>query len=178
MKIVDSYITGATLPDDPETLATRCRFLSYNVDPDVLTCVENILLPGQTTFMFSGSWRLNYDATYIELKMFETAQLEFHKSTLFVEPENIKLYNLVLKSLSSVNLIILHSDYWVQHRTVEQILVRLDQLLPYVQEGGQIICTVPFNHIHFNRLTTTRENVLTEIGGYQINDSIVIVRKK
>lgn len=178
MKIVDSYINSTNLLNDPATLATRCRFLSYTVDPDVLTCVESILLPGQTTFMFSGSWRLNYDATYIELKMFEDAELDFHKSTLFVEPENNKLYNLVLKSLSSVNLIILHSDYWVQHRPVEQIIVRLDQLLPYVQTGGQIICTVPFNHIHFNRLTTTRESVLEELGAYQVNDSIVIVRKK
>jgi len=178
MKVIDSYLTDAVLLDDPATLATRCKVLSYNVDSDVLTVVQNMLLPGQTTFMFSGSWRLEVDATYIELKMFKDSNLNFHKSTLFVDPNNKKLYNLVLNRLSSVNLVILHSDYWVQHQPVEQIINRLDRLLMYVQPGGQIICTIPFKHIHFNRLTTTYQNILTQTNGYQINDSIVIVRKK
>jgi hypothetical protein len=178
MNIVNSYVTESKLLDDPGTLANRCKFLSYPIDTDVLDCVKNMILPGKTTFMFSGSWRLDFDATYLELKMFKNANLEFHKSTLFVEPENPALYRLVLNKLLSTNLVILHSDYWVHHQTVDQLVDNLDQLLEYVPAGGQVICTVPFVRVHFNRLTTTYKNVLEKTNGQQINNSIVIVRKK
>jgi hypothetical protein len=44
--------------------------------------------------------------------------------------------------------------------------------LKYVQPKGQVICSVPLQHINFNRLTTT----YMELGYPIVEDSMVITR--
>jgi hypothetical protein len=171
MKIIDSYLTGSMLTD-VELLTNRYQYMMYEIDPLVVEHLKS-LLPKSTVILFSGSWRFSFDATYIELAMFKECLLNFHSSTLFVEPKNIKLYNLTLQSLKPNTIAVLHSDYWIAHQPLDQLLSNLDDLLQYVQPGGQIICTIPFRHINFNRLTTAYE----DLGFPIIGESIVIVRK-
>ena len=165
------------LLNDPVSKKTRCQLMSYDINNTLLSAVQEQLIDGPTVFMFSGSWRLNLVATYIELRMFKECGLKFHKSTLFVEPNESKLFNLVLSKLAPINLVILHSDYWVQHQSVENLMYNLDQLLQYVSPGGQVLCTVPVNHIHFNRLTMSCDDLLAQTHGTLINDSLMLVRK-
>lgn len=180
MKLVNSYLADSVLNNDAHSMATRYRYMSYDINDQIVNAVQNQLVNGPAVFMFSGSWRLNIDATYIELRMFKDCGLPFHQSTLFVEPNELKLFNLVLSKLTPTNLIILHSDYWCQHDSVENLLSRMDQLLTYVQPGGQVICTLPIRHIHFNRLTMSTDDLLQQTNGTHISDqdnSIMIVRK-
>ena len=178
MKIVGSYLDKSAL--DPGAAALRYRYMSYDINNSIVSAVKNQLLEGTTIFMFSGSWRLDFAATYLELRLFRNCGLPFHRSTLFVEPNELKLFNLTLSRLAPTNLVILHSDYWCHNSSVEDLLNRLDQLLLYVQPGGQVICTVPLRHIHFNRLTMSTADLLEQTNGIQISNfdnSIMIVRK-
>jgi hypothetical protein len=145
----------------------------YDVESDVINHVNNLLTNDKTVVMYSGSWRFDLDAVYLELKMMQDCNLQFHKSTLFVEPMQPKLVNLTLKSIRPKNIAILHSDYWTAHQPVDQLLEKMDSLLQYVQPGGQVICTVPLIHLNFNRLTRTYQDLGFDIVG----DSVVIVRK-
>ena len=172
MTIVDSYLTGPVL-NDQISLSTRYQYMMYDIEPKIIEHVGNLLLGEKTLVMYSGSWRLNFDATYIELRMMKNCSLNFHKSTLFVEPKEPKLVELTLKSIRPDNIAIIHSDYWVGHQPIEQLIKNIDNLVRYVQPGGQVICTVPLIHVNFNRLTTTYHDLGFDI----VDDSIVIVRK-
>ena len=180
MKVVDSYQDELALDTSTQSLARRYQYMSYDVDDTVISTVKRQLLEGTTVFMFSGSWRLDIDATYLELRMFKNCGLSFHTSTLFVEPNELKLFNLTLSKLAPKNLVILHSDYWCCNSSIENLLDRLDQLLPHVQSGGQVLCTVPIGHIHFNRLTMSVADLLEQTHGILISNfdnSVMIVRK-
>lgn len=172
MSVIESYITGPIL-NDIESLTSRYQYMMYDINPIVVNHVTNMLSTEKTVVMYSGSWRFNLDAVYLELKMTKNCNLQFHKSTLFVEPNNPKLVNLTLKSIAPKNIAVLHSDYWVAHLPVNHLLEKIDSLLKYTQPGGQVICTVPLIHLNFNRLTSTYQ----DLGFDLVEDSAVIVRK-
>ena len=172
MSVIESYIIDPVL-NDLVSLTSRYQYMMYDVESDVINHVNNLLTNDKTVVMYSGSWRFDLDAVYLELKMMQDCNLQFHKSTLFVEPMQPKLVNLTLKSIRPKNIAILHSDYWTAHQPVDQLLEKMDSLLQYVQPGGQVICTVPLIHLNFNRLTRTYQDLGFDIVG----DSVVIVRK-
>lgn len=172
MLIATSYDTAPVL-NDVRSKTSRYQYMMYNIQPDLIAHIKHLLLPGKTIVLFSGSWRFDLDVTYIELKMMQDCDLQFHKSTLFVEPMKPKLFNLTLRCIGAANIAILHSDYWVAHQPVEQLLQKMDQLVKHVIPGGQVICTVPLIHLNFNRLTTTYQ----DLGFNIVADSAVIVRK-
>jgi len=172
VSVIESYIIDPVL-NDLVSLTSRYQYMMYDVESDVINHVNNLLTNDKTVVMYSGSWRFDLDAVYLELKMMQDCNLQFHKSTLFVEPMQPKLVNLTLKSIRPKNIAILHSDYWTAHQPVDQLLEKMDSLLQYVQPGGQVICTVPLIHLNFNRLTRTYQDLGFDIVG----DSVVIVRK-
>jgi hypothetical protein len=173
MTVIESYSADRqNLLPDIKSLSHNYQYLSYNMSPTVLKYVENLLLPGSTVILFSGSWRFTLDATYLELKEAKDYQLPFAKSTLFLDPNNLPIFDLTMRSLHPVNIAILHSDLWVLHCPFAQMIDRMDQLLKYVQPKGQVICSVPLQHINFNRLTTT----YMELGYPIVEDSMVITR--
>jgi hypothetical protein len=172
MSVIESYITDPQI-NDIVTLTSKYQHMMYDIGSDVIEHVNDLLLIGKTVIMYSGSWRFNLDAVYLELKMMQDCNLQFHKSTLFVETMQPKLVNLTLKSIAPKNIAILHSDYWIAHQPVNQLLEKMDSLLKYVQPGGQVICTVPLKHLNFNRLTRTYQ----DLGFDLIGDSAVVVRK-
>lgn len=171
MTVIESYIVDPLL-NDTVALTNRYQYMMYDITPTIIEYVNNLLLDGKTLIMYSGSWRFDLEATYVELRMMRYCNLNFHKSTLFVEPNEAKLIELTLKSINPVNIVIMHSDYWVAHQPIEQLIKSMDNLLKYAQPGGQVICTVPLIHLNFNRLTTTYH----DLGFNIVDDSIVIVR--
>jgi hypothetical protein len=172
MQLVNSYLTGPLLTDDT-SLARRYQYMMYNIPVEVVEFITPLIQTEKTVVLFSGSWRFTFDFIYIELKMMENCGLNFHKSTLFIDHNNHPLFDLTLKSIRPKNIAILHSDFWTAHQPVDQLLSKLDQLINYVQPGGQVICTVPLKNLNFNRLTTT----YSELGFNIVNNSAVIVRK-
>ena len=189
MTTIESYF-DKPVKSDPESMLEYYKFMVYDLPPDVIEHVKNLLLPGKTVVMFSGSWRLDLDATYLEPRMFKNSLLEFHDSTLFVEPNEQKLFDLTLSKLSPTNLLILHNDWWTAHHPIDQLIFNLDQFLKYVRpHQGQIICTLPESHVNFNKLTTTLDDLCQQTNGHMLSsnwsflselpahDSLIIVRK-
>lgn len=179
-KTIESYINGPLL-NDPQSMKLRYQSMMYNIPANVVELVESMLQSEKTVVLFSGSWRFKCNATYIELKMMRHCGLDFHPLTLFVDDSSCPLLDLTLRSIKPKNIAVLHSDYWIAHQPLEQLLSNLDQLLQYVQPGGQIICTVPLRHLNFNRLTTTYDDLGFTIIDYHARNNTgtaLIVRKQ
>lgn len=176
-QIVESY-SNQLLKNDSASLANRCEFMVYPIAPSLIDYVKNFLIPGKTIVMFSGSWRLHLNATYIELKMFKNSFLKFHKSTLFIDYNKSKLFDYVLSKLKASNILILHNDWWTSHLPLEHLVLQLDKFLKYVKpQKGQIICTLPLIHANFNKLTMTVNDAAMSVNGTVFKDSLVIIRK-
>jgi hypothetical protein len=172
-KTVQSYLHDTeAYSDSLDVLAHRYQYLSYGITEPIMDYIKKQILIQPTVFMFSGSWRLDFDATYLELKIAQHYPLPFAKGTLFVEPNHLELFDLTLKSLRPVHLAIIHSDYWVGHRPIDDVVTHLDYLTRYVQPGGQVFCTVTLRNVNFNRLTTSYNDL-----GFDIVDDSMIIKR-
>ena len=180
MKVVESYLNDADLLlDDPITQARRYKFMIYDPIPDiVLDHVKKLLQPGPTVCMFSGSWRLSLPAIYLELRQFKHSQITFHPQTLFVNPDEAKLFELTLNRLCPVNLLILHNDWWTGHLPVDQLSKNLDGLCKHVRaQQGQVICSLPLIHLNFNKLKYSNHDITMQFDGTIVDDSMILVRR-
>lgn len=180
MTVVDTYLNNENLlRTDPITQARRYKFMIYDPIPDsVLDHVKKLLQPGPTVCMFSGSWRLVLPATYLELRQFKHSQITFHPQTLFVEPNETKLFELTLSRLRPVNLLILHNDWWTAHLPVDQLIKKLTELCPYVRaQQGQVVCTLPLIHLNFNKLKYSNHDIAAQFDGAVVHDSMILVKK-
>lgn len=176
MKIIDSYFSDL-LTEDTDTLRARYQFMSYALTDNILPAVAQRLRSGVTVFLFSGSWKLEFDAVYIEPKIFQHVGLQFHPRTIFIKPELEKLYQLTLKSLNPTNLIILHSDFWLGHRPIEQVVQGLNDLTDYIAPGGQVLCTCPVNHLNFNKLKFSTNDIVQVLDAELVDNSIFITKQ-
>jgi hypothetical protein len=180
MNVLESYLTNSSLlRDDPDSQTRRFKIMVYDPIPDaVLDHVQKLLLPGPTVCMFSGSWRLQLAATYLELRQFKNSKLAFHPRTLFVNLDETKLFHLTLSCLSPANLLILHNDWWTGHHPVDNLVTKLDNLCQYVQgQQGQVICSLPLVHLNFNKLKYSNNDIALRFDGTIVHDSMILVRK-
>ena len=128
--------------------------------------------------MFSGSWRLSLPAIYLELRQFKHSQITFHPQTLFVNPDETKLFELTLNRLRLVNLLILHNDWWTGHLPVDQLIKNLDDLCKHVQDQqGQVVCSLPLIHLNFNKLKYSNHDIAVKFDGTIVDDSMILVRR-
>lgn len=171
--IVDSLLSEH-VSKDIDRKSDRCRAMVYPLDDGLLDHVMSLTIPGKTVFLFSGSWRLNNDAIYIELKHLQDCKLSWHPNTVFAEPNQKKSYLYILKKLQPQNFIILHSDYWTGHRPLVDILSDLDEL---VKIAPRVICSLPLRHANFNKLTTSVQDLCDLHTGVSVlNDNLLIMR--
>ena len=180
MKIVESYLNDADLlRNDTVTQARRYKFMIYDPIPDtVLDHVKKLLQSGPTVCMFSGSWRLSLAATYLELRQLKHSQITFHSQTLFVNPDEAKLFELTLNRLCPVNLLILHNDWWTGHLPVDQLIKNLDGLCKHIRaQQGQVICSLPLIHLNFNKLKYSNHDIAMKFDGTIVDDSMILVRR-
>jgi hypothetical protein len=150
--IVEDMTKPGLFQDDVIAKTDRYRSMVYSVPMGLIEHVKSLCQPGSTVFMFSGSWNLTLDATYLELKFFQDCDLRWHPKTLFVEPQQQDLFFYTLNKLQPTNLIILHSDYWCGHRPFDDIIEDIARLKSF---ASQVICTMPIKHSNFNKLTTS-----------------------
>ena len=177
MTTVESY-HDKLLRTDAKSLAAQYSYMVYPISSTVVDQVKKLLLPGKTVAMFSGSWRLSLDACYIEIKKYQHCELEFHPDTVFVDHQNIQLFDYALSKLQVTNLLILHNDWWTAHLPITDLLEQLDVFTKHVRpHDGQVICTLPLIHVNFNKLTTSVDMLVSMTGGIIVDDSIVFVRK-
>lgn len=176
MEIVESYHHRA-LKTDSVTMANRYRFMVYDLSDALVTAVEEMLLPGKTLVLFSGSWRLELWATYVEIKQFAHCGLAFHPNTLFVDHQS-HWFDYLLEKFQPVNLLILHNDWWVGHRPLNQLVEMIDDLYQHVQsQNGQVILTLPLIHVNFNKLTMNTQDLLNATNGTLIDDSLIVCKR-
>lgn len=179
MKTVESYLSFPDLlRQDPATMARRYKAMIYDLPLSVLHHVKQMLLPGSTVCLFSGSWRLYLDATYLELRQFQNCNINYHPNTLFVNHEEPQLFDYVLTKLSPTNLLVLHNDWWTAHNPVEQLIEELDILLKHVQPSqGQVICTLPLIHVNWNKLKMSVDDMANLVDAVVADDSMIFVRR-
>lgn len=171
--IVDSLLSDQTVKD-LDSKSDRYQAMVYPLDDGLLDRVMSLTLPGKTVFLFSGSWRLEVDAVYIELKHFQDCRLNWHPRTLFAEPNQKDFYHYMLTKLQPQNFVILHSDYWTGHRPLDRILQDLDDLASI---APRVICSLPQRHANFNKLTLSVQDLCDLYLGVDIfNDSLIITR--
>lgn len=171
--IINSLILDPIL-EDTLSKTDRQKVMVYPISPNIINHVMSKTLPGSTAFLFSGSWRLNIDAVYLELRHFRNSDLCWHPRTLFVEPQDPILYHYTLTKLKCNNLIVLHSDYWCGHRPLENIVADLDFLHQF---SDRVICSVPIKHTNFNKLIMSVEDLCQRYPGTSVyDDSIIMVR--
>jgi hypothetical protein len=179
MNIIESYITNSDL------LRTDInhKFSEWGVydplSPAVIDFVKQNLLPGPTTCLYSGGWRLDFEATYLEFKPWKNDQTQFHPNTLFVDHNQTKLFELTLKELAPANLLVLHNDWWTCHHPLEKLVDMLDEL--GVATGNpdiQVICSLPLRHVNFNKLKYSNDDIAKIYNGHVVNDSLVLIMKK
>lgn len=152
----------------------RCQAMVYLLDPGVLDHVMSLILPGKTVFLFSGSWRLDIEAQYIELKYWQDCALRWHPNTLFVEPTQKDFYHYVLMKLQTQNIVILHSDYWTAHRPLGDIIKDLDYLNKI---SPRVICSLPLRHANFNKMTTSVQDLCDRYPGAGLFDDCLVIAR-
>jgi len=171
--IVESLLSDH-IAEDIDSKSDRCRAMVYPLDDGLLDRVMSLTLPGKTVFLFSGSWRLEVDAVYVELKHFQNCRLKWHPGTLFAEPNQKNFYHYMLRKLQPQNFVILHSDYWAGSRPLHRILQDLDDLAGI---APRVICSLPLRHANFNKLTLSVQDLCDLYSGVSVSgDSLVIVR--
>lgn len=177
MKIVKNY-NDTNLIDNQEVLDQRFQRTVYAMSSGLLEHVQSLLLPGNTVVMFSGSWRFNLDATYLEAKVFQKTKLPIHQRTWFVEPDNSELFNKVLEQLAPKNLLLLHSGFFCNYESLDQIMIKISLYQQLINTGSQIILTIPQNRVDFNRLKYSCEHVSQNLSIDFFNDSFIVQRIK
>jgi hypothetical protein len=179
MKIIDSYVADHLhLKTDADSMAERYQFMVYPLCPTTAINVQKRLLKGSTVCVFSGSWRLHLDATYLELKQYKHCNLRFHPNTLFVDNDHSELFALTLQRLAPTNIAVIHNDWWTCHYPLEHLLHMLDRFLPYVEkQHGQVVCTLPLMHLNFNRLKYSYAIIADQTHSEVIDNDMIIMRK-
>lgn len=169
--IIDALTDAAAQTPEHEA-ADRYRGMVYGLPPALLQHVMTLVEPGPVAFLFSGSWRLNIDATYVELKSYRHCGLPWHPNTIFVEPERPDLYQYALRHLQASTLVMLHSDYWTGHRPVWEIFEHMQQLCP----PSRVICSLPLAHANFNKLTHSVSDLCDQMPALSVfDDSLILI---
>jgi len=171
--IVDSLISSQVL-DSITSRTDQYQVMVYPLEEGVLEHVMSLTVPGKTVFLFSGGWRLDIDAVFLELRCFRDCEIHWHPKTLFVEPQEKNFYQYVLNKLQPQNFIILHSDYWTGHRPLADVISDLEELRKI---APRVIFSLPLERANFNKLTTSVQDLCNRWPGLEIvNNSLVITR--
>ncbi len=171
--IIQDY-QNATIKDTPGVVDARFLASVYPINNNILSCIKNCLLPGSTVVICSGGWRLNLDAIYIESKVFQSTTLPCPSQTYFTDLGNKNLLSCVLDKMQPTNILFVHSGFFTSYRKIQNIIQDINW---YAQYGKQVVMSSPTNKFDFNRLTTTLSQLAQDLGGFSIDDSIIVQRK-
>lgn len=147
------------------------KFSVYPLDDTIIEYVIEKLLPGLTVVLFSGGFRLQLDAKYIEPKMFANADVVWKPDTMFIDSGNQKMLKYVLSKLQPANILILNSGIFLQYRSWENIQQDINEFKKF---SKQIVISLPVNRFDFNRLKYSYTDIAKKLNGNVINKTIIV----
>jgi hypothetical protein len=143
----------------------------YPLSNKVVDYVSELIIESNTVVLFSGGNRLNFDATYIEPKMFLKADIQWKPKTLFVDPSRTQHVNYVIKKLNPTHLLILNTNMFIRYRLWKDILGDIQH---YKKLADKVVVSLPINRFDFNRLKYTDNMITNMMGGTLIDNTIII----
>ena len=160
----------------PNAMSLSYNISVYPLSDHVINCVESHLSGGPTAILFSGGWRLNFDAVYLEYKNYQNTNIpNLPKKTYFVDVSNTALIHKVLCDLGTKNVLFLHSASFCNYRSLNQLAKNMDD---FAVSGAQVILTVPTTRTNFNRLKYSCEDIAQQYSAEYVDDSFIIKRNR
>ena len=148
----------------------------YPMSTTVNNHIKSLLQPGTTVILYSGGWRLDFDAVYLELNNYQTLNIpNTPKKTYFIDPKNTALIHKVLCDIDAKNVLFLHSAWFCNYQSMDKLIASMDKFLIY---GAQIILSVPAIRTDFNRLKYSCEDIAQQYSAEYVDDSFIIKRNK
>lgn len=170
MTLVQTY-RDAKLKATCDVVNQRFQLSVYDISPAVLDLVLSKSVQGNTVTLLSGSWRFNFDATYIEHKTFATSTLKLHKNTVFVDWSNLTAVDTLMSKLQAKNILILHSGMFCRYRHIDTVV---DQMLYYKKfNPGQITLSTPSQALDFNRLKYSVNDIASKYQAKLLDNNLI-----
>jgi len=167
MSIINSY---KDILDSPLILAERAHYMLYHVSEELHEIIKEDISQ-DCLMLFSGSWKWNLDIQYMEHSILESGDLNFHKNTLFIDP-NSDIFEYAVRKIKPKTLAVVHSGLFFSYRKISDIMEDLGRLKGI--SGGNVLATVPQERVDFNRLTTPIEQLAKSIGASLVGNDLVI----
>ena len=181
MKIIEKYSDG-NFVNSAEVRTQRFQASVYNVSASVVKFVQSKLQPGKTVVLFSGSWRFNFDATYLEASFFKNSTMSLNSNTYFVEPVGLgikpntssdyELFDKIMYDIAAQNILIIHSALFCNDQSMAVIIDRMKFYQQFMPK--QIILSVPHSGVHFNRLKCTANDLAQQCQTKIVDDSFIL----
>jgi hypothetical protein len=169
MKIIEKY-SDSFLKDDLDLHTRFTKKRHYPIDNTVIDFISK-QLTSNSVIAYSGNWRFDINSTFIEESFYQQLNLNFAKSTLFVDHSNLPVLKKILLSVQCDNLIFLHSPlfYYTNIDTIIKKINTYKQLIPNIK----IISAIHTTTIDFNRLNIDLCQLEKIFNGVHIDHSIV-----
>jgi|LakMenEpi03Aug12_release.lakeMendotaPanAssembly.Ray.scaffolds.fasta_scaffold134049_1 hypothetical protein len=160
----------------PNVMIRSYNISVYPLSNHVINRVESQLCDGPTAILFSGGWRLNFDAVYLEYNNYQNINIpNLPKKTYFVDVSNTALIHKVLRDFGAKNVLFLHSASFCNYRSLDQLAKNMDD---FAVSGAQVILTVPTTRTNFNRLKYSCEDIAQQYSAEYVDDSFIIKRNR
>ena len=181
MKIIEKYSDGNFL-NSAEVRTQQFQTSVYNISTSLVEFVQSKLHAGTTAVLFSGHWRFNFDATYLEAKFFKDTKITAKEKTYFVEPiglgirpnhiADVELHDKIMHDTNATNILILHSALFCNYQSIDIII---DRMKSYQQfHPKQIVLSVPYQRVNFNRLKYTAADIAQQHQLHLVQDSFIV----
>jgi hypothetical protein len=172
MKVIQQY-SDSTFLDTAEVTTQQFQKSTYNISADVIEFVRSKLYVGNTAVLFSGHWRFNFDAIYLEAKIFKhNTIVAREKKTYFVEPSDEKLFDKIMYDIEASNILILHSAVFCNYQPMDKIIDKMKNYQKF--NPKQIVLTVPHGKIDFNRLKYSVNDIAQQYQIEIVDDSFIV----
>jgi len=181
MKIIEKYADG-TFPNQADVRTQQFQTSIYHISNNVIEFVQSRLHAGNTAVLFSGGWRFDFDATYLEAKFFEDTAISLKENTYFVEPivldirpssvADAELHDKVMYNTNAANILILHSALFCNYQSMDTIIDRMKRYQQF--HPKQIMLSVPHERVNFNRLKYSVNDIAQQYQADVVDNSFVI----
>jgi hypothetical protein len=155
---------------EPKVIDQQFQKSVYDISPLIIDYIKTKLQPGPIAVLFSGGWRFDFNAVYLEHKIYKNTTLTNHEHTYFVDLTNKTLLTVLLKKFNVSNTLILHSSMF-DYGSLTDIITQLPE---YQLPGGQILYSVPHCRVNFNRLKYSVEDMAKKVQAQIVDDCFVI----
>jgi len=171
MKVIQQY-SDSTFLDNVKVATQQFQKSTYDTSADVIGCVKSKLHVGKTAVLFSGHWKFDFDAIYLEAKIFSNNTIVSRQKTYFVDPSDEKLFDKIMYDINASNILILHSALFCNYQPMDKIIDKMKNYQKF--NPKQIILSIPHKAIDFNRLKYSVSDIAQQYKIEIVDDSFVV----